>query len=307
VSSSRTSAISKTISKKSLLAAVGLLALTACSGKAAVAATQVPTSADSSAAQPGGAPQAPPGVSGLVAAVSGKTLQVQSTTSQTAVTYSSATALTQTVPGTAADVAVGMCAVVRSDTPAGGSAAPTAPLTAVTAATVQLSAPVNGSCTAAGAAGRPPGGGFGGGGGAGAGGGAGSGGNAPSGTRPSGGRFGGGFGGGAAGTVTAVSANGFTILSQPFGRPGATAAPSTTPTDVTVTTTAQTTYTKQATATTSALKVGVCVTARGSTGSDGTVAATAIAIRPATNGTCTTGGGFGGGQGAGAQGGGSGA
>ncbi|MDQ1679338.1 MAG: hypothetical protein QOI42_197, partial [Frankiaceae bacterium] len=147
---------SSAISKKSLVA-LALLALTACGGKAAVATTQQPTAADSGAAQsggaqPGGGRQAPPGVSGLVAAISGKTLQVQSTTSQTAVTYSSTTALTQSVPATSSDVAVGLCALVR-EAQTGASTTPGAqPATAVTATTVQLSQPVNGACAAAGGA-----------------------------------------------------------------------------------------------------------------------------------------------------------
>jgi hypothetical protein len=63
----------------------------------------------------------------------------------------------------------------------------------------------------------------------------------------------------------------------------------------TVTLSSATTYTKNTSASASDLKVGKCVTALGSTDSNGTLAATTIALRPAENGSCTTGfGNFGG-------------
>jgi hypothetical protein len=148
--------------------------------------------------------------------------------------------------------------------------APTQP-TAVTATSVQVSAPVSGTCTEGfgqlrGQRGTPP----------------------PDAVRPSGApngapngpRFAGGFGG-AMGKVVSMSATGFVVAST---RPGET-----TTTDVTVTTTSATTYTSESRATAAALKVGKCVTARGSADSSGTVAATSIALRPATNGTCMMG------------------
>jgi hypothetical protein len=58
---------------------------------------------------------------------------------------------------------------------------------------------------------------------------------------------------------------------------------------VAVTTTSATTYTQQQKATATALKQGVCVTARGAQDSSGTVTATSIAVRPAVNGSCTNG------------------
>jgi hypothetical protein len=84
-----------------------------------------------------------------------------------------------------------------------------------------------------------------------------------------------------------VSAAGFTVAARQFGGGGATASPTTTP--VLVTTTTATTYSKQQKATSAALKTGVCVTARGAADSAGTVTATAIAVRPAVNGSCTNG------------------
>lgn len=268
-------------------AVLGLLSVAACgaTGKAAspaAAATPAGTQAQGFRA---------PGASGLLAAIDGTTLQVQDTSSQTAVTYSAATTFTQTVPATAADLAVGLCAMVRSvdpgatspTSPTSPSATPTRP-TALTATSVTLSRPVNGSCTPAlggpgGGPGRfqgtpPPG--------------------APDRIRPSGApgsgrRFGGGFGSGAVGMVTQVHGGTFVLAStRPAGR-DSTAAPTTT--DVTVTVTSTTTWTLEKKTTAAALRTGTCVTARGRADSSGTVAATSISIRPASGGTCT--GGFG--------------
>jgi Domain of unknown function (DUF5666) len=63
-----------------------------------------------------------------------------------------------------------------------------------------------------------------------------------------------------------------------------------------VTLSSATTYTKSESASASDLKVGKCVTALGSTDSNGTLTATTIALRPAdASGSCTAGfGGFGG-------------
>lgn len=260
---------------KKYLLVLSVLALAGCGGGATAAssASGTPTSPPPADA---GRPFAP-AVSGRIAAISGKTLQVQSSTSQTAVTYSSSTRFTDTVAAKPSDVVVGLCAQVRS-TPAagGGGSAPTAPPTTVTATTVSLSTPVNGTCSRGGGAGGGRR--FGGGG-------------APGGTPPSGfpgGRRG--FGGGAFGTVTAVQGSTFTVASTRRGQGG-------TPTtlDVVVTTNASTTFTRSAPATAAALRVGLCLTARGQADSTGVVAATQIALRP-DDGTCS--GGFsGGGQG----------
>ena len=93
-----------------------------------------------------------PGVSGLIAAVSGKTLQVQGTDGQTAVSYGTKTMITEVATVTAAALKTGLCATVRS-TADGTSAAPTDQLTA---ASVTLSPAVNGRCDAGfGGGGRP--------------------------------------------------------------------------------------------------------------------------------------------------------
>jgi hypothetical protein len=97
------------------------------------------------------------------------------------------------------------------------------------------------------------------------------------------------FGGAEFGKVVSKSANSFVVLSTRPGAGGATASPTTS--SVTVTVTATTTYTASKKATAAGLKVGQCVTARGTADSLGDVAATAISMRPATNGTCTNPGG----------------
>ncbi len=253
---------------KKYAALAGLLTVAACGGGSSPGTALPQTSPTTGAAQR----QGPPGVSGLLAALSGNTLQVQSTSAQTAVTYSAATAFTDTVKASAADVTVGSCVMVRSSSPSASSTPPTA----VTATSVSVSAPVNGSCTAGtggprgfgGPGGPPPGGGGGG-------------------TPPSGSPGRGRLGGGEFGKVVSTSATGFVISSTRGG--GSTASPTTS--TVTVTANATTTYTAAKKATAAALKVGQCVTARGTADSAGTVAATSISIRPATNGSCTTFGG----------------
>ncbi len=266
------------------------LALAGCGGgtssTSAAASSAVPTPQ----ASRGAGQMRVPGTSGLVAAVTGSTAQVQATDSQTAVSWTPTTTFTETVAGTAADVVVGSCVVVRSAAPAGGaattpSAAPTRP-TEVTATAVTLSPAVDGACT-----GGP--GGFGGGPGAPGG---------PGGVRPSGlpdpsaspgarGRGGpGGFGGGsggAFGTVTAVSATGFTVQSSL--PPDTGAAPGGTPPTTTVTSSPGTTYTRTVPATAAAVQVGVCLTAIGQPDSTGAVTATRITLRPAVDGVCTAG------------------
>jgi len=244
----------------------------------------------------GGGGRAFPGASGLLAQIDGTTLQVQSTDTQTAVTYSATTRFTNTVAARLSDVVVGVCVQARSARlPSGpGSAAPTAAPATPTAKTgplaavsVEISPAVNGVCSTLGGA-RTPG------------------------TRPFGGTgdptppagtpnpnrtrgpgaggngFGGnGFGGfGAFGKVTAVNGASFTVESSaPQG--GSTSAG--TPTAQTVDTSAATTYTRTVTANAKALVVGLCVTALGKASDTGSIAATSIALRPAQNGSCSSG------------------
>ncbi|MFT4264782.1 MAG: DUF5666 domain-containing protein [Nocardioides sp.] len=246
-----------------------------------------------------------PGASGLVADVSGSTAQVQSQQSgQVAVTWTDSTTFTAQVSAKLSAVTVGSCVQV---TPADTSSDSSDSSTVAAGSVTITEAGSDGTCTR---------GGFGGGGG-GQGGGApsgapsgmptdmpsdmasgGPGGNASGG--PGGGQGGGGFG--TFGTVTAVSASGFTVEAVSMGAPGsdASSSASTTTSSVSVTVDDSTTYTTTESATSQAVKTGVCVTAMGDTDDTGALTATSIAVSQATDGECTTGfgrGGMGGGQG----------
>ena len=217
-----------------------------------------------------------PGVAGLVAAVSGSTMQVQTRTDQTAVSWTGATTFSRSVPAALSDVTTGECITVlrlQADASAGGAATPP---TVVSAAAVQVASPVNGTCA----------------------GGAGGGARASGAdtrtatptpgldaTGPAGARGGRGFG--VTGLVTGVSGSSFSV--QEMARPGSTATPPAAA--VTVSTSSTTTYLKQAVATAADLTVGECATATGPADSTGSVTATSIALRPAINGSCTTGAG----------------
>ena len=224
-----------------------------------------------------------PGATGLLAQIDGKTLQVQGTDAQTAVTYSAKTTFTNTVAAKVSDVVVGVCVQARSAQPASGTggAVPTAAAGPVAAASVEISSAVNGRCTVGGS--RMPG--------AGA---PGSGGDRtpPAGIPNSGqtrgpGGAGNGFGGlGAFGKVTAVSGSSFTLEStSPQGSTATTPVPRTR----SVHTSAATTYTRTEAAKANALVVGLCVTALGKADNTGSIAATSIALRPAENGSCSSG------------------
>ncbi|MGD8169829.1 DUF5666 domain-containing protein [Herbiconiux sp. P16] len=283
-----------------VLGAVGLagvLALSACSasGSASDAATPAPTG--SAAAPAEGAPAfGGGGVSGEIAAISGSTLQVQDTESQTAVSYSADTAITRTVEGSLSDVTVGGCVTAfvggapTSDESADDSGA---------AASVIISAAVDGACTTGAFAGggTPPDGanGF-------------DGGTPPTdlpegmtpptdlpdGVMPTGapGAGGGaGFGGLTTGLVTAVSGTGFTVQ--------ATAADGTTSTEE-VTVDDSTSFTRTESTDSSALVVGACVTAMGEADDKGSVVATSLAVSTAGDNGCSAG--FGGQRPGGGQG-----
>jgi Domain of unknown function (DUF5666) len=228
-----------------------------------------------------------PGATGLLAQIDGTTLQVQGTDTQTSVTYSAKTTFTNTVAAKLSDVVVGVCVQARSArTAAGGTSAPataepgsaTGP---VVAASVEISPAVNGRCAAMGgsrmggtlppgAAGEP---------------------TRPAGMPTSGRTRGSGAGGesfglGAFGKVTAVNGAGFTVESS---RPVSGTATAAAPTTRTVQTPAGTTYTRTGTANAKALAVGLCVTAMGKADDTGSIAATSIMLRPAENGSCSSG------------------
>ncbi|TIC84817.1 hypothetical protein E8D34_13945 [Nocardioides sp. GY 10113] len=226
-----------------------------------------------------------PGAAGLIAAVDGDVLQVQSQqTGQVAVTVGDGAIVTDRVAAVLGDVEVGSCVVVRADDAGGtdGSDAAGAP---VAAASVSITAADDaGDCTVGGGRGMGgPGG--------------------PDGERPSGmpadlptdlpegmpterpgAMQGGGRGGfGTAGQVTAVSGRGFTVAAIV---PGADSTA-----EVTVTVTDDTTYTRQAAATRQALAVGRCVVASGETDETGAVTADRISVSDAVDGDCTGGSG----------------
>lgn len=214
------------------------------------------------------------GIFGQIAAVTGNTMQVQSSTAQTAVTVAPTTTVLQTAKGSIADVTVGACVVASSF--GGGAAGSTPTLSAGGAvSSVAITPVVNGACT---------------------------------------GGFGGGFGGGTgtrpsnrpstsprpsaprnrtftppvAGKVTAVSGSTITVAADANG----------TTSSKTVTTGSSTTFTVTAKATSAALTVGKCATVRGAADSAGTVAATSVTVSdPSANGCAAPfgrGGGFGG-------------
>jgi hypothetical protein len=260
--------------------------VSACGGGSSTAspATTPAGQQQNQSAQPGAGQQFP-GATGEIAAVTGKTLQVQNPqTGQVAVTYTGATKITATVTAKASAVQVGSCVNVRSAGQQGSAASTTGP---VTATSVQVSQPVDGRCGA-----RAGGGGFGG----------------ATGTRPTdrpsgapsggpaGGQRGGGFGGArpVSGLVTALDGSTLTVASVTFGggngnsaSAGSAPTPSTTP--VQVTTTSATTYTRTVAGSGKDLVVGRCVTALGKADDTGAVAATSIASEPAVDGQCMSG------------------
>jgi hypothetical protein len=272
---------------------VAVLLLAGCGGGGSstsdtAAAATAPSA--TSGAQGGAAGRGGPAASGEIAAVSGKTLQVQNTSSQTAVTWSASTTFTKSVKAT---LAAGDC-VTAIGTP--GTA------DTLTASSVRVLSS-GGNCTFD-RAGRPggvdgtprarPSGGFGGGGR----GGTPSSGAPGGGTGPSGAPGGGGRDVGTAfGTVTSVS--GSTVLMSGTlrsggrfgGSPGATPTPSATPSAsaITVTLGSSASVLATAKATGADAKVGTCATATGKTDSTGTVAATAIALSPKGANGCTAG------------------
>jgi hypothetical protein len=228
-----------------------------------------------------------PGASGLVAAVNGTTAQVQSATRQTAVTWTASTTFTNQVSASSSDLKTGDCVVARpsagtrANGGSGGSGTGGSAPTTVAAATIEMSAPVNGACNIGFAGNRQ-------------------------GTRPSGAPTAapgtgsgngstrtprGGFGGfGAIGTITSLS-DGSLVVAETRG--GSTQ-------NVTVTYGSSTTFTKLQAGAASDVVVGVCVLAQGKTDDTGALTASTIAVSPAVNGACTTGFGGRGGPGGGA-------
>lgn len=241
-----------------------ILALTACGSDDSAATGQGSEQGAAGQGNRGGGPgggRGFPGASGEIAAISGTTMQVQNAQSgQVSVTYTDTTTFTQQVTATLADLKVDDCVRVTSED-SGDS---------VAAAAVSISEPVDGSCGMRGGGQGMPGGGT----------------ALPSRERPArpsgaqsppGGGDRGAFGG-ASGTVTAVTADGFTIQSTVPGSQDTRT--------VTVTVSAGTTWTTNADATAAALKVGRCVTATGESDDTGAVTAATITITDPVDGEC---------------------
>lgn len=257
------------------LAASGVLLLASC-GSSSPSGTAAPAGGATSQAQTGQGQRANGGnfTTGLIADVSGKTLQVQGTDAQTTVTYTSKTTFTEQATVSLTAIKAGSCVSVQSATAASGA-------TTVTATSVSVSAAVNGACT----------GGMGGARGSGAPSGMPSG--APSGApqngAPSGAPQNGQTPNGTnanrvrpvSGKVASVSGSSFTVASTAFG--------DTTSQTYTVKTTSTTTVTQQKATTSAAVKTGKCATAAGKADSTGAVTATTISLRAAVNGVCSTG------------------
>lgn len=262
--------------------------LTGCGSTAAAPAEDTATSGAQNAGT-----RTFPGTSGLLADISGSTLQVQSTTAQTAVNYTSATTFTSTVAGAARDLAVGKCISVRDAAAAIAAsttaAVPVAPTDPVTAGSITITDAVDGACTGAlgggfGARDGGPGGGL-------------RGANGRDGSQPAEAGTGSadpdrqnGLGGGRGvnGLITKISGDTITVEARSPAPPGTS---TTTPasTTRTVATVGTTTYTKTVKASNSALAVGTCVTALGTADDTGTIAATSISVRTAQDGICTGG------------------
>jgi hypothetical protein len=233
----------------------------------------------------GGLGGGPPATFGTLAEITGNSLEVQNqTTGQVTVTFSAGTGFSQTRTVPLSALKVGDCVSVvaaRTSAAPSATAAPPAtpssgaPPTSFTATSVQLSAPVNGSCalTGFGGGGTRP-----------------SGSGRPTGSRtaqpsgaPSGGNRGGfgGFGALASGTIVQLSAETMLVRTIPRGQQAGTLDA--------ITLTSATSYSQTEKTTSSALKIGECVTATGTTNSTGTVAATRIALSTAGANGCSSG------------------
>jgi len=193
------------------------------------------------------APQGEAHVSGLIASVAGNSIQVtKEDNTNAALNFTSTTKVTEVTPATLSDVTSGSCITVRPTKDIQGGQ-PT------TAASVRVSPSVNGTCpppkeSGQGSTTTPP-----------------PGSPAPAKPKP------------LRGSVASVTGNTITVA-------GTDASGNTTQTPVTVDD--QTKYSKLATATPDAITQGKCVNARGSLDNGGTLQATAITLRQATDGKC---------------------
>ncbi len=229
-------------------------------------------------------------VAGTIAAINGKTMQVQGNAEQVAVTYTATTAILTDATASAAALKVGQCVMALSPptapsgapTSAPPSSAPSPEPTITTATTVRLFPPTGGACL--GGAGGFPGGRM-------------STATNPPTPRTDGpdqrpGRF-----GAVRGTITTVGPDRFTVtVPARTGGPGApatsptapagTAPTSTAPTSVTVTFTPATVFTLSRATTAKTLRVGACVTGNGTPDETGSITATTLTVAAPVNGQC---------------------
>ena len=221
-----------------------LLATCACGGKPEeAAATDQPVTTEAE-------PRDFPGATGEIAAMEGRTLQVQSPmTGQVAVTWTDATMFTAQVDASAADLTVGSCVMVQGE----GE-------DIVAATSVRITPARNGSCEPTGGGPRLQ-----------------VQGGEPMPAPPSGapGRV---MTGGAFGRVSTVSDTGFTVETTMPGEES--------PSTRQVTTSAETTWTTTKDTDSSALAVGRCVMAQGDRDDTGAVTAQTIAVSDKIDGSC---------------------
>jgi len=248
------------------LAGATTLSLAACSAsnKANPVQPPAPATPSSAAAGPTQAPtQAPPAggnqrVAGLIASVSGDTIQVTAHSGNATVDFTPSTQVSELTTASLPDVTPGSCVTLR---PARGQNPQSG---AFTVQMVRVSQAVGGNCPQpqappAGSTPPPPPGGPS---------------SPPRANHPP-----------ILGTVASVTGDTITVnTSNPGG-----------PQQATVTVTDRTRYTKEAASNTQAIAQGKCITAQG-TENSGTLQATTISLRPANNGSCgEPGGGPGGG------------
>jgi hypothetical protein len=254
-----------------------------------------------------------PVADGLLQSRSGNTLSLSGANGTSKVIVTTKTGYQETKATEATAVKVGSCVRVNGsgDTSTGIAAATVAVLDAASCKQSAARVPGNGNRAGNGefpGYGRQfPGGGEFPGGGA-------PNGDFPGGQAPTGGAGGfpggaGGNGGGITGKVTAVAGTSVKVKGRVVSFPsrnaesgsnnGANAAPTVKNKTVAVTLDAATAYTETVAASADALTTGVCVNARGTTDSVGTVTATSVTVSQPVNGACTGRTGFGPGSGSG--------
>jgi len=244
------------IGRVAVVGIAGVFVLVACSNSSPTSHVAPSTPAPASPAGQGNGSPRGPAASGTVAAISGKTMQVQNEqVGQVAVTWTPSTEFTHQIATVLAAIKAGDC--VTAMAPSGTSF----DATSFTATSLMVG---SGACAVGGGP-RPSGlpSGF------------------PSGARPSGfpsGRLRGGAV--ASGKVASIAGNTLVIAARQFGAGGTK--------NKTVTVTSSTKITTEAATTATSIKVGKCVTAEGKTDSTGAVTASQVRITDPVNGECST-------------------